>query len=129
VFSGFVCQSGFLLLQGKHHDQKASWGGKGLFNLYSHIAVHHQRNSGQIQDNSGRILDAGADREAIEGCYNTGLLHMACSAWFLIDSRKISLKATMSWALPQGCLIKKRPYNWISRRHFFQLRLHPLSQL
>jgi len=34
---------GFLL----HHDQKASWGGKGLFSLHFHIAVHHQRKSGQ----------------------------------------------------------------------------------
>jgi hypothetical protein len=29
-----------------HHDQEASWGGKGLFNLYFHIAVRHQRKSG-----------------------------------------------------------------------------------
>lgn len=25
----------------KHHDQKESWGGKGLFDLYFHIIVHH----------------------------------------------------------------------------------------
>ena len=25
----------------KHHNQKASWGGKGLFGLHFHIAVHH----------------------------------------------------------------------------------------
>ena len=30
----------------KHHGQEASWGGKGLFSLHLHIAVHHQRNSG-----------------------------------------------------------------------------------
>jgi hypothetical protein len=30
----------------KHHDQEASWGGKGLFSLHFHIAVHHQRKSG-----------------------------------------------------------------------------------
>jgi hypothetical protein len=36
---------GFLFLH-KHHDQKASWGGKGLFSLHLHIAVHHQRKSG-----------------------------------------------------------------------------------
>jgi hypothetical protein len=30
----------------KHHDQEASWGGKGLFRLYLHITVHHQRKSG-----------------------------------------------------------------------------------
>jgi hypothetical protein len=30
----------------KHHDQEASWEGKGLFSLHFHIAVHHQRKSG-----------------------------------------------------------------------------------
>jgi hypothetical protein len=30
----------------KHGDQEASWGGKGLFSLHFHIAVHHQRKSG-----------------------------------------------------------------------------------
>ena len=29
------------------HDQEASWGGKDLFSLHFHIAVHHQRKSGQ----------------------------------------------------------------------------------
>jgi hypothetical protein len=36
---------GFLFLH-KHHDQEASWGGKGLFSLHFHTAVHHQRKSG-----------------------------------------------------------------------------------
>jgi hypothetical protein len=30
----------------KHHDQEAIWGGKGLFSLHFHTAVHHQRKSG-----------------------------------------------------------------------------------
>jgi hypothetical protein len=30
----------------KHHDQEPRWGGKGLFSLHFHIAVHHQRKSG-----------------------------------------------------------------------------------
>ena len=25
----------------RHHDQKTSWGGKGLFGLHLHISVHH----------------------------------------------------------------------------------------
>ena len=29
----------------KHHDQEASWGGKGLFSLHFHTAAHHQRKS------------------------------------------------------------------------------------
>jgi hypothetical protein len=28
------------------HDQEASWGQKGLFSLYFHTAVYHQRKSG-----------------------------------------------------------------------------------
>jgi hypothetical protein len=31
----------------KHHDQKASWGGKSLIGLHFHIVPHHQRKSGQ----------------------------------------------------------------------------------
>jgi hypothetical protein len=30
----------------QHQDQEAGWGGKGLFSVYFHIAVHHQRKSG-----------------------------------------------------------------------------------
>jgi hypothetical protein len=57
--------SGYLKLSSagmKHLDQKASWGGKGLFNLHFHIAVHHQRKSG-MELTQGRILEAGADAE------------------------------------------------------------------
>ena len=36
---------GFLFLH-KHHSQDASWGGKGLFSLHFHTAVHHQMKSG-----------------------------------------------------------------------------------
>ena len=52
----------------KHYDREASWGGKGLFSLHFHIAVHHQRRSGQ-ELTQGRILEAGADAEVMEGCY------------------------------------------------------------
>jgi len=30
----------------KHHDKKASWGGKGLFDLHFHSVIHHRRKSG-----------------------------------------------------------------------------------
>jgi hypothetical protein len=49
----------------KHYNQEASWGGKGLFSLHFHIAVHHQRKSGL--ELKGQ--EAGADAEAIEGCF------------------------------------------------------------
>jgi hypothetical protein len=41
-FTGVLVR--FLFLH-KHHDLEASWGGKGLFSLNFHIAVHHQRKS------------------------------------------------------------------------------------
>jgi hypothetical protein len=59
----------------KHHDQEVSWGGKSLFSLHFHIAVHHQRKSGQ-EFTQGRNLEAGADAGAMEGC---SLL--ACFPW------------------------------------------------
>ena len=51
----------------KHHEQEASSGRKGLFNLHIHIAVHHQKKSGR-ELTQGRDLEAGADAEAMEGC-------------------------------------------------------------
>jgi hypothetical protein len=47
-----------------------------FFSLYFHIAVHHQRKSGQ-ELTQGRNLEAGADAEAMEGCYL-----LACFSWF-----------------------------------------------
>jgi hypothetical protein len=49
----------------KHHDQEASWRGKGLLSLHFHIAVHHE-GQGLTQSKN---LEAGADAEAMEGCY------------------------------------------------------------
>jgi hypothetical protein len=52
----------------KHHDHKASWGGKGLFSLYFHIAIHHGRKPGQkLEQEQGRSLEAEADVESMEG--------------------------------------------------------------
>ena len=41
-----VCLSQGFYSCTKHHDQEASWGGKDLFSLHFHIAVHYQRKSG-----------------------------------------------------------------------------------
>jgi hypothetical protein len=57
------CLSQSLYSCTKHHVQEASWGGKGLFSLHFHIAVHHQKKSGQ-ELTQGRNLEAGADGEA-----------------------------------------------------------------
>jgi hypothetical protein len=58
----------------KHHGQEASWGGKGLFGLHFHTAVHHQRKAGLElkQIRKQELIDA----EVMEGC---SLL--ACFPW------------------------------------------------
>jgi hypothetical protein len=57
----------------KHHDQNASWEGKGLFSLHFHSAVHEQRSLGQELP-QGRNLEAEA--EVSEGC-----CLLACFPW------------------------------------------------
>jgi hypothetical protein len=112
-----VCLSQGFYSRAKH-DQEASWGGKDLFSLYLHIAVHHQRKSGQ-ELTQGRNLEAEADSEAMEEC----LLPLPCSACFLIELRTTSTgmaSSTMSWTLPPWSLIEKMPYSWISWRHFLK---------
>jgi hypothetical protein len=64
-----VSWSGFLFLH-KHHDQEASWGGKGLFSLHFHIAVHHQ---GSQDWNSSRSESRSWCR-GHGGMFFTGLL-------------------------------------------------------
>jgi hypothetical protein len=41
------------------------WRGKDLFSLHFHIAVHHQKKSGQ-ELTQGRNLEAEADAEAMD---------------------------------------------------------------
>jgi hypothetical protein len=45
------------------------------FGSHFHIAVHHQRKSGQ-EFKQGRNLEAGADAEAMKGC-----CFLTCSIW------------------------------------------------
>jgi hypothetical protein len=58
----------------RNHDQEARRGGKSLFSLHFHIAVHHQRNSGQ-ELTQVRKLKAGSDAEAMDWCL------LACFPW------------------------------------------------
>ena len=62
---GMCLNQGFMAAM-KHHDQKASWEGKGLFGLHFHAAVHLWRKSRQ-ELKQERILEAGTDTEAMEG--------------------------------------------------------------
>ena len=55
----------------KHQDQKASWGEKGLFDLYFNITII----KGQYLKQD-RNLEVGADTEDMEEC-----CFLACSSW------------------------------------------------
>jgi hypothetical protein len=59
----------------KHHDQEASWRGKGLFSLHFHTADHHQRKSG-LELTQGKNLEVGVDAEAVEEC-----CLLTCFSW------------------------------------------------
>jgi hypothetical protein len=75
---------GFLFLH-KKHDQEASWGGKGLFILYFHIAVYHQRKSGlEVKQVRKQEMTQKPWRDV------TGLLPLACSADSLIEPKTTS---------------------------------------
>ena len=62
-----ICLSLGFIAAMKHHDQKASWERKRFIQLHFHIAIYHQKKSGQ-KLKQGRNLEAGADAEAKEGC-------------------------------------------------------------
>jgi hypothetical protein len=68
-----ICLSQGLYSCIKH--QGASWGGKDLFSLHFHIAVHHQRKSG-LELTQGRNLETGTDAEPMERFYL-----LACFPW------------------------------------------------
>jgi hypothetical protein len=63
--------------------KKQVGGGKDLFSLHIHIAVH-QRKSGQ-ELTQGRKLEAEVDAESMEGC-----CLLACSTCFLIGPKTTS---------------------------------------
>jgi hypothetical protein len=67
----------------KHHDQESSWGGKGLFSLHFHTAIHHQ---GSQDWNSGRSESRSWCR-GHGGMFFTGLLLLACSACSLMEPK------------------------------------------
>jgi hypothetical protein len=70
----------------KHHDRKASCGGKDSFGLLFHIAVHQQRKLGQ-EFKQGKSMGSGADGETMEGaaCWlsTKGLLSL-CDGLYIL---------------------------------------------
>jgi hypothetical protein len=67
----------------KHHNHEANQGGKGLFSLHFHIAVHHQGNQDWNASRSGSRSWCWGHG----GMFLTGLLPLACSACSLIEPK------------------------------------------
>jgi hypothetical protein len=66
----------------EHHEQKANWGEKSLFGLhFIWLFMSYGKKSGQ-EFNQGRILEAGADAEAMENC----CLLLACFPWLTLSA-------------------------------------------
>jgi hypothetical protein len=95
----------------KHHDQKASWRRKDLFWL---TFQHWCPSLKEVRTGSQTAQEPG-DRVSLRGHRRvllTGLLSMACSAWYIIESWTTSPgmePLTMGWAFPHQPLIKKMP--------------------
>jgi hypothetical protein len=99
----------------KHHDQKASWGGKGLFGLHFHTAIHHQGSPDWNLSRSGSRRWFRGHR----GMFLTGLLPLPCLACSLIEPKTTSPEmAPPTREPPPWSLIEKMPYSWILWRHF-----------
>ena len=83
----------------KHHDQKASWEGKGCWCLYFYNNIHHWRRSGR-KPSKAESWRQEPVRDHAE-LLLTALLHMASSASFLTGTRLMSPgnpPCTMGWA-------------------------------
>ena len=97
----------FLFLH-KHHDQEASWEGKGLFNLQFYTAVHHQRKP-------GLELKQVRKQEPMQRPWRDITYWLASPGLLSLFSYRIQAQR---WYHPQWSLIEKMPYSWISWRHF-----------
>jgi hypothetical protein len=97
----------------KHHDQEASWGGKGLFRLHFHIAVHHQKKSGlELKQVRKQELMQRPWRDATNWLASPGLLS-------LLSYRTQDFLPHNGPSYPWW-LIEKMLYSWISWRHFLK---------
>jgi hypothetical protein len=113
-FSSFILQKGSVLVRVsvaviEHHDQKSSWGGRGLFGLHFPIAVCHE---GSEEFKQSRKLEAGAAAAAWRSAAYWLASHSLLS---LLSNRTPTtcpgmVPPTRGWVLPcQSTKLKKIP--------------------
>ena len=95
----------------KHYDKTAKLWRKGFIQLtllYHSPSLKEVRTGTQAgQEPLGKSCGRGPGGELL-----TALLHMACSAWYIIEPRATSpgtAAPIMGWALPCQSLVKKMP--------------------
>jgi hypothetical protein len=99
----------------KHHDQEASWGGKGLFSLHFHIAVHHQRKS--LKQVREQELMQRPWRDVPYWLASPGLLSLLS---YRTEPKTTSPGMAPPTMGPPSLITEKMPYSWISWRHFLK---------
>jgi hypothetical protein len=95
--------------------QEASWGGKVLFSLYFHTAVHHQRKS-------GLELKQVRKQELMQRTWRDVCYWLAFLALLSLLSYRTQDSQPMVGTIHKGptplSLIEKMPYSCISWSHF-----------
>jgi hypothetical protein len=101
----------------EHHDQEASWGGKDLFSLHFHLAVHHQRKSGlELKQVRKQELMQRPWKDVTYWFASLVLLS-------LLSYGTCTTSPGMAPPITQFLLrtvIEKMPYSWISWRYFLK---------
>jgi hypothetical protein len=99
----------------KHHDQEASWGGKGLFSLHFHTAVHHQRKSGlELKQVRKQEMMQRPWRDVTYWFASPGLLSLLP---YTTQDYQPRDGTTHNGPFHPWSLIEEMPYSWISWRH------------
>jgi len=97
---------------------KKQVGEKRVYSAYTSTCCSSPK---EVRTGSQAGQEAGADAEAMEGCFV-----LACSPWlaqlaFLLEPKTASpgmASPTRGWILPTWSLIEKILYSWSSWRHF-----------
>jgi hypothetical protein len=101
----------------KHHNQKPSWRGKGLFGLYFQVTRQSQdKNTNRVSTWMQELM-RGHGRVLLTGLL--ACLILACSTCFLIEPGTTNPRMvlpTIGWVLPSW--LQFETHSWISWRYF-----------